>query len=104
MTMCFIPPKRTFFYVSARPRQRTVGDFMSETVITVKDNSYRDQIFTCTGTDSTHVVAQRVFGGYLTDGKPYLFPKDMWEFAPVGPDVALALNLDSTMHSPGDTV
>jgi hypothetical protein len=97
MTAAFIPDAGALFYVrSSQVHERIVGgglfgDAPTATVVKSMDNSYRGDIFECTGRDASAVVGVRV----SSPGKDRrLFMLDMWSFAPVGPEVASAMRLD----------
>jgi hypothetical protein len=90
----YTPLKDQFFYITFKPREKVVhGEmFGADKVITVRDGSYRGDIFRCIATDDTHIVAQRAYGGWSND-KPYLFVREDATFSPVGPDVMKALGI-----------
>lgn len=96
----YIPPVGHLTYVHVRDRIRMVetnDKFGSTTIekLVVKDNSYSESIFKCLAVDDTLVVCSVVHGGYSSStNKPYLFRKDQYQFTPVGPTVAKALNLE----------
>lgn len=89
----FIPTPGTYFYMQVKPWDRVVEGFMSGEVTVVKqhDRSYQDQIFFCTARDDTHIVSQRVFGGYNPNNESRLDKIEERIFQPVGPDVIQAL-------------
>jgi hypothetical protein len=91
----YTPLKDQFFYIRFKPREKVVhGEmFGADKVVTVRDGSYRADIFRCVATDDTNIVAQRVYGGYSSD-KPYLFVREDATFNPVGPEVMKALEIE----------
>jgi len=88
----FIPDVGSLFYVECKPFDVVVGDMFSKRVVKVADNSYCDRIFRAQASDSRVCVAVSV-NGFSTD-KPQMFICDRYEFYPVGPAVAAALNVE----------
>ena len=88
----YYPQPEHFFYVKCNPRVKVLhGDLGGgDKTITVQDGSYKEDIFQCTATDDTHIVCNRVFGGF-SNKQPKLFCKDDYTFAPVGPTVLASL-------------
>lgn len=89
----FVPSPGTYFYMQIKPWDRIVesGSFGEATVVKQHDRSYQDEIFFCTARDGTHIVSQRVFGGYNHGNKSRLDKIEERIFQPVGPDVLRAL-------------
>lgn len=89
----YVPIRNDFFYVSIPARSKDVEQ-MDGTVTTIvtEDRSYREDIFQAISFDDTHMLAKRVYGGWMND-KPHLFRKSDYVFSPVGPFILDSLGL-----------
>lgn len=83
-------------YVRVRSRERIIEvdnsfGLPTQQIIMEQDNSYSDWVFCCVGFDDTVIVCKAVHGGWHDD--PLIFPRDLYDFLPVGPMVAESLGL-----------
>jgi len=95
--MKWLPQPGELFYVTCNVvRERPVENMMGDVIAVTKtrDGSYRTDVFRAVASDDTMLVGEHVRGGYIIN-EPVIFRRSEWDIAPVGPDVATALNLQS---------
>lgn len=87
------PLKGDLFYAEHKPVEETVEGPNGVTVTLRKqERSYRGLIFRADAQDDYVLLAYNVRESYMKD-TPYTFVKKDFNFIPVGPDVAKALNI-----------